>query len=124
LSNYPGPHKVYVVTRSLLGVLNYLSKGMDVPLEDAQRKVLTQTLYPNGTVFNWQLVLNGMMHIYYSNQPPVDALVAVPYRGRWYYIKDSDSDSKQTLILLANISGLVQELPTAGRAPPALARTV
>ncbi len=123
LTNYPAPHKVYVVTRSVIGVFNYLSKGVAEPPEDIKSQVMTQTVYDNGKPFDWQLVLEGMMKIYYSDKPPVGAYLAIPYRGRWYYIKDSDSDSKQTLTLLANISGLAQTTPPTTSAP-ALTRSV
>ena len=123
-TNYPAPHKVYVVTRSMLGILNYLSKGMLVPPNDAARKVLVQTTYENGSIFDWQHVLEGMMKIYYSENQPSDAYLSVQYRGRWYYIKDSDSDSKQTLNLLASISGLMKESPMESKDRPGLTRTV
>lgn len=123
LSNQPGPHKVYVVTRAVLGVFNYLSKGVLEPKEDLKAKVLTETVYKNGAHFDWQNVLRGMMKIYHSNKMPADAYVAIPYRGRWYYIKDSDSDSKQTLTMLLSINGLVQ-IGAQNTSAPALARVV
>ena len=123
LSNYPGPHKVYVVTRSVIGVFHYLSKGMQEPPEDVKRQVLVQTVYDNGKPFDWQKVLRGMMKIYYSDDAPEGAFLAIPYRGHWYYIKDSDSDSKQTLTMLANITGLAQTSPPSSAAP-ALTRSV
>ncbi|WP_127100938.1 hypothetical protein [Legionella sp. km772] len=122
-SNYPGPHKVYVVTRSVIGVFHYLSKGVQEPPEDIKRQVMVQTVYKDGRVFDWQQVLRGMMKIYYSDSQPKDAYLAIPYRGRWYYIKDSDSDSKQTFALLANITGLAQTSAPASAAP-ALTRSV
>jgi hypothetical protein len=124
LTNYPAPHKVYVVTRSMLGVLNYLSKGLLVPPEDVKRGVLVQTTYENGTVFDWQRVLQGMMKIHHSSTFPSDAIVSISYRGRWYFIKDSDNDSKQTLNLLYCLTGLIQRAPVDSAAPPGLARTV
>lgn len=124
LTNKPQPHKVYVITRSMLGVLNYLSKGMDVPPIDAQRKILTQTKYRNGKIFNWQEVVTGIMTIHYSDTRPQNAFLSVPYRGRWYYISDSDTSTKQTLILLSNLSGLVQEAPPSSTQAPGLTRVV
>ena len=122
-SNYPGPHKVYVVTRSVIGVFHYLSKGVQEPPEDIKKQVLVQTIHDDGKPFDWQNVLRGMMRIYYSDSQPSDAYLAIPYRGHWYYIKDSDSDSKQTLSLLANITGLAQTTPPTSSAP-ALTRSV
>ncbi len=118
----PEPHKTYVITRSMLGVLNYLSKGLLAPQADLDNHILTQTVYANGKLFDWQSVLRGMMKIYHSASKPNDASVSVFYRGRWYYIKDSDSDSKQTLILLQNIAGLTQTAPPGSERTPTLSR--
>jgi hypothetical protein len=124
LTNTPEPNKVYVVTRSMLGILNYLSKGLEVPPIDLKNKVITQTYYPNGKVFNWQAVVNGMMEIHYSETRPQNAIVAIPYRNKWFYISDADSNSKQTLILLSNIAGLVQTSPLSSTTAPGLTRAV
>ena len=104
------PHTNYIVTRSIFGMLNYLSKGMQVPPIDVRKHYLDETYLPNHAVFNWEKVLQGMMAIYYSNdKKPNDAAVVIFYRGRWYYIKDSDTDSKQTMILLTNLFGLLKK---------------
>lgn len=123
LSNQPAPHKVYVITRSVIGIFNYLSKGVIEPPADLKSKVLTETVYANGAHFDWQNVLRGMMKIYFSDKEPTHAYVAIYYRNRWYYIKDNDSDSKQTLAMLISVSGLVQNSAPATSAP-ALARVV
>ena len=123
-STVPGPHRVYVVPRSLLGILNYLSKGVEIPPEDAKSKVIDQTYSRDGRLFDWQKVVRGMMKIYYSNELPKDISVAIPYRGRWYYIKDSDTDSKQTLIMLENLMGLIETMPPGSAASVGLTRNV
>lgn len=117
------PHKVYVVPRSIIGIYNYLSKGLIEPSADLKAKVLTETVYANGSHFDWQNVLRGMMKIYSSDKEPKDAFVSIAYRGHWFYIKDSDSDSKQTLSMLISIAGLIHNGPSASSAP-ALARVV
>jgi hypothetical protein len=37
-----------------------------------------------------------MMNTYSSEQMPNDAPEAISYRDRWFYIKDTDTDLKQT----------------------------
>lgn len=123
-SKYPGPHKSIMVTRSMLGMMNYLSKGLILPPEDIKNQLVTTTRYENGNIFNWQNVVKGMIKINFSVKPPKNALVAVEYRNRWYYISDSDNNSKQTLILLSNIAGLVQVAPVGSGAPPSLTRAI
>lgn len=124
LSNVPQPGKMFVITRSMFGILNYLSKGLIVPPADAKSKALDQTYYPNGKVFDWQLVVRGMMKINYSDTKPGNASVSIPYRGRWYYIDDTDNDSKQTMILLTNILGLVESVPNNNQSPVGLTRNI
>jgi hypothetical protein len=123
-TNTPAPHKVFIITRSLIGVLNYLSKGVIVPQADADRKIITQTVYDDGTVFDWQKVVRGMMKIYHSEIKPNDAYISIYYRNRWYYIKDSDSDSKQTLILLSNMAGLIENTSSVDKTPLLLTRSI
>ena len=97
---------------------------MEIPPEDAKSKVIDQTYYRDGRLFDWQKVVRGMMKIYYSNELPKDISVAIPYRGRWYYIKDSDTDSKQTLIMLENLMGLIETMPPGSAASVGLTRNV
>jgi hypothetical protein len=122
-SNYPAPHKVFVVTRSLLGIYNYLSKGLVEPKEHLKNQVLTETLTKKGEHFDWQKVLGGMIKIYNSDKQPTDAYVSIYFRNYWYYIKDSDNNSKQTFTLLINVNGLVQSASPPNTAPT-LTRTV
>lgn len=106
-SSEPWSGENYISTRSVLGILHYLSKGLIVPPDDEKRGVLTITRYLNGSVFNWQLVLGQMMTIKTFNEQPSSAIVSIFYRGRWYYIDERDSNSKKTLILLSNVVGLI-----------------
>lgn len=123
-SKDPAPHRVLIVTRSVNGILHYLSKGLTEPPQDLKSQVLTATVYKDGSLFDWQKVVRGMMKIYYSDKkPPANAYVSIPFRGRWYYIADSDSDSKQTLMMVLNIHGLINTAPSTADVP-SLARVV
>lgn len=123
-ANQPVPHRTLVVTRSMFGILNYLSKGVDVPEADLKKRVVTQTRYANGALFDWQKVLRGMIKIYSSDTPPKDAYVSIYYRKHWFYIKDSDINTKQTFVLLSNLSGLILNAPMGNNYEPTLTRTV
>ncbi|WP_133128098.1 hypothetical protein [Legionella nagasakiensis] len=112
-TNYEAPYATPLITRSVLGILNYLSKGMAVPQEDAENHIATITRFPNGKPFDWQKVLRGMMKIHYCEKQPVHAAVAIPYLNRWYYIDNRDANSKQTLMMVTNIIGLI-----SGPVPP------
>lgn len=95
-STEPAPHKVYVITRSVIGIYNYLSKGVIEPPVDLKARVLTETVFEIMVRILIGRKYCGMMKIYLSEKQPTDSFVTVPYRGRWYYIKDSDNDSKQS----------------------------
>ena len=43
------------------------------------------------------------MHIRSSPTPPENASVAVSYRDSWFYIDDSDLDSKSTFSMLGQL---------------------
>jgi hypothetical protein len=78
-------------------------------------------------VFDWQEVLGGLFKVCNAKQihRPKSAFVAVKYRGHWFYIDDSDQDTKVTFSLLltmtrANLVGASKEgpvltLPVGGR---------
>jgi hypothetical protein len=92
--------------RSFAGVLYFLSQSVEVPAADVAAGRVTQTLDRNGEIFDWLRVTEGLMHIPSSSTPPENAAVAVPYRGSWFYIDDSDLDSKSTFSLLGQIFAL------------------
>ncbi len=110
-SNHEGPHKTVVLTRAVLGVLNYLSKGVVIPPEDSKKNILTMTTYRNGQAFNWQNVLGGIMQIRYSATKPKNACVEIYYLNRWYYIDNTDNNSKKSFMLLTNLLGLIAAAP-------------
>ena len=123
-STQPKRHQVYFLTRSVLGILNYLSKGVNVPEEHHDRHVITTTYRHNGERFDWGRVLKGMIIIYVDKKRPTDAAIAIPYRNLWYYIKDSDPNSKETLVLLQNVIGLIASVPIGSENSVGLARIV
>jgi hypothetical protein len=100
------PDRIGVVTRSLLGVLFYLSQSVEVPPADEIGGKVTVTMTPEGLPFDWSRVTGDVMRIHWSRFRPANASVAVPYRGSWFYIADDDLNSKSTFSLLAQIFSL------------------
>jgi hypothetical protein len=101
-------NQVYVETRTVLGLIYFLSKGVDVPAEDVMKKQVRMTCYPDGKLFNWHDVTKDIMRVRVSKAKPEDAYVAVMYRGSWFYIEQCDFSSKETLNLLGMIMGIYQ----------------
>src|SRR5262249_12916172 len=84
-------------TRSLFQVLFFVSHGVDVPRAD-----LAPGIAPVTNGFNWDEVLGGLFKVYScaGKKPPVNAHVAICYQGHWFYIDESDRDTKATFALL------------------------
>jgi len=96
-------NSIYLRLRSLSGVMYFLSQSVEVPEEDIAVGRVTVTLDKSGQVFDWQGVTEGVMRIRSSQELPDNASVAVEYRDSWFYIDDSDLDSKSTFLLLGQI---------------------
>ncbi len=98
-----------IVTRSLLGVMFYLSQAVEVPRKDIEEGRVTVTKTEQGKVFNWKKITGELLRIYNSPNPPVTANLLIYYRNNWFYINDSDLISKSTFSLLAQLYALQAE---------------
>ncbi len=94
-----------VDSRSLMGVLYYLSNGVQVPPEDVESGVVTATVDTDRNPFDWSTLLAGLFEVCSSDSlfRPSDAAVAVRHRGRWFYIADDDQTTKSTFLLLGQL---------------------
>ena len=100
----PGePDLVPLVSRSLLAGMYYASQGVEPPPEDLRRGTVTLTLDDDGAPFDWTLVTGEVLRVHHARRRPPAAYVAVSYRGRWWYIRDSDLDSKSTFSFLSQV---------------------
>lgn len=107
------PETIGIVTRSLMGSLFYVAHGVDVPDEDFEYGRVRVTRTPDGEVFDWSRLSRGLLEIRSNDDQPNDAATHVPYRGSWFYIADSDIDSKATFTLLAQLFALsAGEIPS------------
>lgn len=97
---------VNVRTRTLLEMLTVLSKGVRVPEEHVCRGLAAQTVGPEGTSFDWPVVMQGLFQVCVQKKRPKDAAVAIEYRGYWYFIPAADSRSKSTLALIQSLFNL------------------
>ncbi len=95
-----------LMTRSLLGTMYYLSLGVEVPPKDVTAGTVAMTLNDDGSLFDWHYVIGDLMTIHWSYRCPDNYYLAVPYRGYWFYIDDSDVSSKRTFVLLQQIYNL------------------
>ncbi|MCB1116093.1 MAG: hypothetical protein KDK71_06445 [Chlamydiia bacterium] len=94
------------MTRSLLSAMYYLSLGINVPPKDIEAGTVAITANPDGSLFNWHEVIGDLFTIHWSYRRPQYSYLAVPYRGYWFYIDDSDVSTKRTFVLLQQIYNL------------------
>ncbi|MGR8918282.1 MAG: hypothetical protein ACU85V_01595 [Gammaproteobacteria bacterium] len=107
---------ITIETRSFMGVMYFLSQSVVVPAEDAAAGRVRVTLDGAGQAFDWDAVTGGLLRIASSRTRPANAAVAVSYRGAWFYIDDTDLESKSSFALLGQLYAL-QSKDNADRAP-------
>jgi hypothetical protein len=95
-----------VETRSLLGVLFFLSQAVEAPAVDIQAGRITITRTQRGEVFDWKNVTRQLLRIQSTATRPARPATSVQYRGSWFYLADSDLSSKSTFALLTQLVAL------------------
>jgi hypothetical protein len=95
-----------VETRSLLGMLFFLAEAVEVPESDTQAGKVTITRSETGELFDWRLVTGDLLRIRAESTRPPGAVIAVRYRGHWFYLDDADLMAKSTFSLLAQLFAL------------------
>jgi hypothetical protein len=100
------PARVMLTGRSVLGVMTFLAQQVEVPPEHLRRRLANQTLGPDGKAFDWNQVSHGLFHVHYSSSRPEHPFLEVLYRDHWFYIDDTDLESKSTYTLLAQLFSL------------------
>jgi hypothetical protein len=104
---------IMLETRSLLGVLFFLSQNVKVPEDDVNKGVVRITLTENALPFDWSKVLSDIFTVKSAAAPPPSPAVAVRYRDSWFYIEDNDLESKATLMLVSQLFALQSEKSSA-----------
>jgi hypothetical protein len=95
-----------VETRSFLGMLFFLAQAIEVPEPDVHTGKVATTRYETGEIFDWRLVTGDLLRIRAEPTRPSGAVIAVRYRGSWFYIDDADLPSKSTFSLLSQLFAL------------------
>jgi hypothetical protein len=87
---------VGIMTRSLLSCIYYLGKGVEAPAKDIEAKKVSNlkfTKEETGVDFS----------IKNCKSQPKNAYVSIKYRDSWFYIDDSDVETKKTFLLLLQL---------------------
>jgi hypothetical protein len=95
------PDEIALFPRSLLAVMFFLSQAVEPSAADEEAGRVTVTRDPEGDRFDWSRVVGDLLRIRSADQAPAGAAVRVFYRGRWFFVDDSDRRSKATFNLLS-----------------------
>jgi len=108
------PDEISIVPRSVTAAMYYASQGIEVQEEDEEGGRVTVTLDDQGNRFDWKKVIGDFFRVR-SGSKPTDAYVSINYRGHWFFIDDSDLESKSTFVLLTTVLALQGgDVPSTG----------
>ncbi len=101
-----GKDEIVMTGRSVLGALFFLSHNVDPPDSHKSRGWVTVAKGLDGEDGSWRTVSGDLLRIAAEESEPSGAFVRIRYRGHWFYIDDSDLNSKATFNLLTYLLSL------------------
>ena len=106
--------EITLQSRSLLAIMSFLSRGIDVPMNDKLNSRVV--VLPEATE---QKILEQLpLRIHSQKDQPDDPYVAVKYRDYWFYIDHADIRSMRTFATMQVLFQL--QAPSGGTAAPLL----
>lgn len=100
------PDEIVLTGRSLLGALFFLSHSVVAPAAHKAAGFVTVAKGADGEEFDWSTVTGNLLRISSGTQSPANAFVRIRYRDHWFYIEDSDLNTKATFNLLTYLLSL------------------
>jgi hypothetical protein len=98
-------HEIAILSRSVLEILIDLASYIDVPaVHIEEKRVVASFIDETGA----GQPVPPLIRVHSSLSKPDDALVAVPYRGYWFWIDDRDIPSKAMFSFLMYIFTLTE----------------
>ncbi|MDX1556293.1 MAG: hypothetical protein R3212_09725 [Xanthomonadales bacterium] len=107
IADKQNPDSIGIDFRSLAEMLQFLSTSVQVPQQDVDAGRIVVTRDDSGRMFDWEGVTAGLFAVHSRDDSPENAAVAVHYRGSWFYISDSDMDTKNTFRLLSMVGSIL-----------------
>jgi hypothetical protein len=98
--------EIAITGRSLMATLFFLSQSVEPPAQHESEGLVTITHRPDGARFDWSTITGRLLRVHCSSAPPERAAVSIRYREYWFYISDSDLNSKTTFNLLTYLFNL------------------
>lgn len=90
-------------TRSLLGTMFFISKGIHAPEEHNHDHIVRQYQSADHHQYNWNPLMKNIFEIYSSKKVPLDAYLAVHIYNYWFYIKRGDIPTIATFTYLRTL---------------------
>jgi len=103
--------------RSGYQVLAFLSKGVDVPEPHVRRGTVHLFKGLDGRPFDGRQLTKGLFRVCVQKHRPLHSDLSVYYRGYWFYIPESDVQSRATL---SQVKLAIDLQSQAGNAGPVL----
>lgn len=113
-----GNETIFLNMRSIHQIGAFLSKGVNLPEEHVARGIAPMLRDDEGHLFDWRPITAGIFQVCSSKHRPRDSEVAVQYRGYWFYIAESDVQSRATLAIFEMLFDLQES--EGGRTGPLL----
>ena len=107
-----GGDEMVIETRSILSTMFYLGQGIKIPAPSRNGEMVNVSLDNNAQAFDWDELYDDLISFRSSKEKPTDPYTSVRYGGYWYFIDNSDQESKETLTMLSIVLTL-----KAGGAP-------
>lgn len=104
---------ILLETRSVQGLLFFLSHAVEVPARDVDSGVVSLTKDENGEIFDWSNVLGDVFNIHSGAAGSVRIYSGLRYRDTIFYIDDRDVSSKATLTFLSQVFAMQAGGPEA-----------
>lgn len=92
--------ELFAQTRTVLGALYALSHAIDIPNEHAFQGLVTRSNVGSNETSDWSQFNSGLFTVRAGTEQPEASAVSVFYRDHWYWIEDSDLESKTTFNLV------------------------
>jgi len=90
------PDEISIQGRSLMSMMTFLAKGVEVPAQDQKSgKVLVLNEQLQQAITNY-----GVLRVRSQKEMPKESFVRVKYRNSWFYIADTDITSKRAFTTL------------------------
>jgi hypothetical protein len=97
------PQEVALLSRSMMEIMLQLGVGIDLPVDHVTGGRVLQGQMKPGDV-----PVEPLVHIRSGTAAPAEAYAAVPYKGYWYWIDETDVASKRTFTFLMILFSLAE----------------